>query len=66
MEVTYTGKNTAIKKEYSVTTEQQDTKLPAENDLIDSKDKVSDFFVEDHVIRNFTIAPQISSTECCA
>ena len=62
----YTGKNTAIKKDYSITTKQQDRKLPAENDLIDSEDKVSTFFVENHAIHNFPIALQITSTDCCA
>lgn len=66
MKAIHTGKNTAIKKEYSITTKQQDRKLPAENNLIDSKDKVSTFFVENHAIHNFPIAPQITSTDCCA
>lgn len=66
MKAIHTGKNTAIKKEYSITTKQQDRKLPAENNLIDSKDKVSTFFAENHAIHNFPIAPQITSTDCCA
>lgn len=56
MKAIHTGKNT-IKNEYSITTKQQGRELPAENDLIDSKDKVSTFFVENHAIHNFPIAP---------
>lgn len=66
MKAIHTGKNIAIKKEYSITTTQQARKLPTENNLIGSKDKVSNFFVENHAIHNFTIAPQITFTECCA
>lgn len=62
----HTGKNTDIKKENPITRKQQDRKLPAENHLIDSKDKVSTFFVRNHAIHNFPTAPQITSTDCCA
>jgi len=66
MNAIHSSKNTAIRKEYSITTKQQDRKLPTENDLIDSKDKVSTFFAEKHAIHNFPTAPQITSTDRCA